>query len=269
MASLGFIGLGNMGAAILKGFRASPASEGVSVYGYDAFPERGRLVEQYGGQFLSGELELAGKCKYILIAVKPGQVGEVARKIAPALNADSVVISICAGISAEFIRASANAGDLKIVRVMPNMAITLGLGASAAAFSGGLSEEEKAFAVRVFESCGVVEIIPSDKMNEIICINGSSPAFIYLFAKCFTDYAARCGIDEKAALNLFSRTLEGAAKMLTESGTGIDELVAQVASKGGTTARGLDALRENGFASAVEKACEACTERAYELGEQA
>ncbi|MDR0222943.1 MAG: pyrroline-5-carboxylate reductase [Oscillospiraceae bacterium] len=267
MAALGFIGLGNMGAAVLKGFCASPASKTVSLYGYDASAEKKPLLERYGGRFLSSEVEVAEKCEYVFLAVKPQQAGEVLRKAAPALTARSVVISICSGITAEFIRARTR-GDLKVVRVMPNTPMMLGLGASAVSSDGLVSPKELGFALSIIESCGIAEIIPSGKMNEIICVNGSSPAFIYLFAKCFIDYAVECGIDEKAALNLFSQTLAGAAKMLSCSGMGVGELIAQVTSKGGTTAAGLEKLRSGGFAETVRAACEACTSRAYELGEQ-
>ena len=73
------------------------------------------------------------------------------------------------------------------------------------------------------------------------------------------------GIDEKAATDLFAKSLIGSARMITDSGKTIDELITMVSSKGGTTIAGLDKLRANSLDKAVKECCEACTARAYEL----
>ena len=102
-------------------------------------------------------------------------------------------------------------------------------------------------------------------MKEIIAINGSSPAFIYLYAKGFIDYAASVGIDSGAAMELFAQSLIGSAKMMTDSGYSIDELIKMVSSPGGTTLAGLDRLYEGKLTDVVNNCCESCTKRAYEL----
>ena len=107
--------------------------------------------------------------------------------------------------------------------------------------------------------------IAPEQMKEVIAINGSSPAFIYLFAKGFLDYAARVGLPEQSAKELFVQSLIGSAKMITDSGYSIDELIRQVSSPGGTTLAGLDQLYEGKMLDAVQNACDSCTKRAYEL----
>ena len=102
-------------------------------------------------------------------------------------------------------------------------------------------------------------------MKEIIAINGSSPAFIYLFAKGFIDYAEGAGIDRQSATELFAQSLIGSAKMMTDSGYTIDELIKMVSSPGGTTLAGLDRLYEGNLTDTVKNCCESCTKRAYEL----
>ena len=104
-----------------------------------------------------------------------------------------------------------------------------------------------------------------DKMKEIIAINGSSPAFIYLYAKGFVQYAESVGIDGQTALELFAKSLIGSAKMLTDSGKTVDELIKMVSSPGGTTLAGLDGLYEGKLTDVVADCCERCTKRAYEL----
>jgi len=256
MTTLGFIGTGNMGSAIMRGVPSGFAE----IYACDPSPKPDLPCE-----YLANELETAEKCDFLLLAVKPQSAEEVLLKIAPAITPEKVIISICAGISSEFIRKRTRP-DAKVVRVMPNTPAMIGLGASAVSFTGNVIDEEQDFALELLEKCGIARVIPEDKMNEIICINGSSPAFIYLFAKCFTDYAADNGISGETALRLFSQSLIGAGNMLVSSGMSADELIAQVSSKGGTTVAGLEQLREKGFEQAARAACEACTKRAYELG---
>ncbi|MDE6729850.1 MAG: pyrroline-5-carboxylate reductase, partial [Oscillospiraceae bacterium] len=112
---------------------------------------------------------------------------------------------------------------------------------------------------------GMTEEIAENKMKEIIAINGSSPAFIYLFAKAFVDYARTENIPESAALSLFAQSLIGSAEMLTKSGYTIEELIKMVSSPGGTTLAGLDELYKGNLEQTVQNACESCTRRAYEL----
>lgn len=151
---------------------------------------------------------------------------------------------------------------------MPNTPMMLGLGASAISRADGVTDEEFAFAKSVIESCGIAEEVPINKMKEIIAVNGSSPAFIYLFAKGFVDYAKSVDIDPDAALKLFAQSLVGSAKMLTDSGMTVDELIKQVSSPGGTTIAGLDKLYEGKLTDTVDECCKACTARAYELAKK-
>jgi pyrroline-5-carboxylate reductase len=277
MKTLGFIGLGNMGMALLEGFANSKSSDGVVIYGYDSSIYKKGKVKSYGGIWADSEIEIVEKCKYILLAVKPQTLGDVLMKIKKSFNAEHVIISICAGISDEYIR-SRTRDDLSIVCVMPNTPMMLREGASSISIDpqsiGVVSQEEIdeeigkkfGFIFSLLASCSqVVEYIQPDKMNSAICINGSSPAFIFNLAKSIVDYAKEQGIEERKALNLFAQSLIGSAKMLTESGMTPDELIAQVKSPGGTTEAGLAAAQNAGFDEAVKAYCEACTKKAREL----
>ena len=172
--------------------------------------------------------------------------------------------AICAGITDEYI-ASKTLSGAKVVLVMPNTPLLLGEGATALSRSNSVSDEEFSLVCSIFGACGIYSVIPKDKMKEIIAINGSSPAFIYLYAKAFIDYADSVGIGREVATELFAKSLIGSAKMITDSGRTIEELIEMVSSKGGTTIAGLEKLREGGLEKAVSECCKACTKRAYEL----
>lgn len=259
MNRLGVLGTGNMGSAIINGINNSNMD--IEVFAYDKDSEK---LSSLSVRTCSDEKSLVSECKYVLLAVKPQVLGDVLDELASAVTENTVFISICAGISEDFIR-SHTISDAKVVLVMPNTPMMLGAGASAMAKGDNVSDEEFSFACSVIGSCGITEVVPMDKMKEIICINGSSPAFIYLFAKGFIDFASENGIDADAAMKLFSATLVGSAKMLTESGMTVDELIKQVSSPGGTTIAGLEMLYKGDIVGDVKNACSACTDRAYEL----
>ncbi len=265
MNKLGFIGFGNMGGAIVRGVNNKLGNTAVFVFDKDAKKLDG--LSNFGATAAGSVNEIAKRCDYVLLAVKPQQLDEVLEEIKKANNHDIVIISICAGISADYIR-ERTFKDAKIVLVMPNTPMMLGMGASAMCKCGDVSDKQFAFAKKIIGSCGITETIPEDKMKEIIAINGSSPAFIYIYAKGFMQYAEKVGIDGGAALRLFAQSLMGSAKMMTESGMTIDELIKQVSSPGGTTLAGLQELYNGKLTDTVVKACEACTKRAYELGEK-
>ena len=264
MAAVGFIGAGNMGYAIIKGICGSQRDGGLSLYAYDVAAAALERLAEFGVKPCSDETELVKKCDYIFLAVKPQQLDPVMDKIGGAVTRDKVIISICAGITADYI-CSKTLPEAKAVLVMPNTPLLLGEGASALSRNGNVSDSEFEFVKNIFASCGKAAVVPENKMKEIIAVNGSSPAFIYLFAKAFIDYADSVGIDSGAAKELFAQSLVGSAKMITDSGYTIDELIKMVSSPGGTTLAGLDELYRGKLEETVTKACESCTRRAYEL----
>lgn len=264
--NIGFIGAGNMGTAIMKGISTNSVGENIRLFAYDPDTAKVDALSGYGVESCTSETELTEKCKYIFFAVKPQVIGKVIENAAPAVTSEKVLISIAAGITDEFV-VSKTIPDAKVILVMPNTPLLLGEGASALSHNENVTEDEFEVILNVFRSCGKAAVISKDKMKEIIAINGSSPAFIYLFSKYFIDYAASVGIDSDAAKELFSQSLIGSAKMITDSGYTIDELIKMVSSPGGTTLAGLDRLYEGNLADTVKNCCESCTNRAYELSE--
>lgn len=257
---VGVIGTGNMGGAIIGGLLSS----GSEVSAYDTDSEKLAALEKQGVRPAASGGELCQTCKYIILAVKPQVFGAVLSGIKDFVRAENVIISIAAGITEEYI-GKQTIPNVRTVIVMPNTPFLLGKGATAMAKGTYTSEEEFEAAADIFRTGGSVEFVPMDKMKEIIAVNGSSPAFIYLYAKGFVDYAESVGIDREAALRLFAQSLIGSAAMMTDSGKSIDELIKMVSSPGGTTLAGLDALYEGNLTSIAADCCKRCTKRAYEL----
>ncbi|MBR2912638.1 MAG: pyrroline-5-carboxylate reductase [Oscillospiraceae bacterium] len=264
MITIGFIGAGNMGFAIMKGAAESALAESMRIYAFDPDEEKLARLNTYGISSCASGIEVIEKSKYVFLAVKPQMFDVVLDQIAPAISEDTVLVSIAAGITAKYIR-SKTLPNAKVILVMPNTPLLLGEGATALAKCAPTNDEEFSAVRNIFDICGKTAEVPENKMKEIIAVNGSSPAFIYLFAKAFVDYAAKEGISSETALPLFAQSLIGSAKMLTDSGYTIEELIRMVSSPGGTTLAGLDQLYNGKLEETVDAACTACTKRAYEL----
>lgn len=262
---LGFLGAGNMGTAMMRGIAASDiCKSGMigEILAYDTDADKLAALAEIGVQGCESAQALADAVDFLVLAVKPQVLGGVLDALT--LRRQQVIISICAGISAEFIR-SHTIPDARVILVMPNTPLMLGLGATALAKCEGVTDGEFALAKAMFATCGIAEEVPQAQMREVIAVNSSSPAFLYLYAKGFLDYAASVGMDEGAALRLFAQAMVGSAKMLTDSGKSVDELIRMVSSPGGTTLAGLDKLYAGNLTDTVKNCCEACTARAYEL----
>lgn len=258
---IGFIGAGNMATAILHGMLSGSAQWNISVYDVDA--SRSALWGKLGCHVCSSSKELAKNSDIIFLAVKPQNIDDVLRDIADSLESGTLIISIAAGVSIKKIRNII--GDYPVVRVMPNACMTVMEGASAVSFSDNVTEAQLDTAVKIFRSCGTVEVIDESLQDAVIGVNGSSPAYVFLFAKAVVDEAEAEGIDRTAALELICGTLRGSAKMMLENNS-IDELISIITSRGGTTEAALRVLNENGFYDSLRKATQACLKRARELG---
>lgn len=261
---VGFIGAGNMGAAIMRGIAGGELSEKISLYATDVDEKKLKALEEIGVEPVSDAESLISECQYVFLAIKPQMFEDVLNDFGKCFKEDSVIVSIAAGITGEYIK-SKTLPDAKVVLVMPNTPFLLGEGATALAKVNPITDEEFEFVCNIFKVGGETAVVSENKMKEIIAINGSSPAFIYLFAKGFIDYAKSVDISEETAKTLFCKSLIGSAKMITESGYSIDELIKMVSSPGGTTLKGLDELYKGNLTEIVEKCCDACTKRAYEL----
>ena len=264
MNTIGFLGTGNMGTAILKGIAGSSMKSETKLYAYNPTAAKVDALASYGVQKCSSEAEVAAASQYLFLAIKPQKFDEVLPRIADAITEATVLVSIAAGIGVEYIR-KLTKPNAKVVLAMPNTPLLLGCGATALATEAPVSDAEFAVVRRIFDACGMTAVIEPAQMKEIIAINGSSPAFIYLFAKGFLDYAEQVGLSGDVAKELFAQSLIGSAKMITDSGYSIAELIRQVSSPGGTTLAGLDRFYAGNLTDVVQDACDHCTRRAYEL----
>jgi len=264
--TLGFIGAGNMASAIVNGIIGTKTFPANRVFIFDIHKDKcENLKTKTGIQVANSVEKLTETCDIIFLAVKPQNFAEVLAAAKAAVNEHKLFVSIAAGISSGYIIDSLNCG-CPVIRTMPNTPLLIGKGATAMCRTANVSDENFEFVQSLFAACGTVTVLKESQMNAVISVSGSSPAYVYLFAKAIMDSAVKQGIDADTALKLICQTLEGSAEMLRQPDSTPEALIKMVSSRGGTTLKALDVFYEHGFEQMVDDAMTACTKRAEELG---
>lgn len=264
MALFGFIGVGNMGYALLKASYKTFGQEEV-IY-YDASMERCSLISNELNILPENDnIALINKCKYLVLVVKPQYFSHVLEEIKGQVSPEHIIVSIAAGISIDSIK-SILGSKVRVVRAMPNTPALISKGSTGVSFSMDIfHDHEKAHIDSFFQSFGEYEVFNEEMMNAVTCASGSSPAYVYTFIEALADSVVNLGIPRDKAYQLVAQTVMGAASMVLETGEHPGVLKDQVCSPGGTTIAGIKALEENSFRNAIMKATDACYRRANEL----
>lgn len=264
MAKIGFIGMGNMGTAIMRGLlKTYKPEELLFTSAHEAKMQK--ITEETGVAHVSTATDCAEQVKYLVLAVKPQVLPTVFKKLNGKIRKDQVVISIAAGYAIADLQAGL--GDsARIVRSMPNTPAMVGEGMSGVSYDEALfTDEEKDVIDGFFTSFGKMEKVDEKLMDVVGSASGCSPAYVYMFIEALADGCVKNGLPRQAAYKMVAQAVLGSAKMVLETGKHPGELKDMVCSPGGTTIEGLAALEENGFRGAIIKACDANFEKNKKL----
>jgi pyrroline-5-carboxylate reductase len=261
-----FLGAGNMAKALLCGAVQSGALAKEQLGATDVRREAlDALVAELGVRAFADNASAAAWAQVVVLCVKPQVISPVLAEIAGALRPETLVISIAAGVPLSRLSAGL-AGHTRIIRAMSNTPALVGAGASALACAAGVSEEDLAHALRLFNAIGLTVQVEEKLIDGVTGLSGSGPAYGFVAIEALADAGVREGLARDVALRLAAQTLLGAAKMVLETGAHPGALKDMVTSPGGTTIAGLAALEKGGLRAALMAAVEAASARARELG---
>jgi len=265
--SVGFVGAGNMGEALIKGLLAANLVPAEAIHATDVRLERVKeLNRQYGIQVASDNAELIRHADIVILAVKPQIMEAVLTEIAPAVTRRKLLISIAAGVSTAKIRAVLHK-DARLIRVMPNTPALVREGVTAVAKAEGLEADDLETAGEIFSAVGRVVVLGEELMDAVTGLSGSGPAYIAVVIESLADGGVRMGLDRITAMTLATQTVLGAATLLRETGLHPGAVKDMVCSPGGTSIAGIAALEEGGIRTTFIKAVERATQRSRELGQ--
>jgi len=256
------VGCGNMAGAMLQGWLAGGMA-----------PQRFTVADPAPRDLPDGVRKLdaippEGKFDVLLLGVKPQLLAGIAPQVEALAGPGTVVLSILAGVELAVLKGHFRRAT-GLVRVMPNLAASLGKSPMAVA-EHGLDEAGRASVVELLAPLGTLEWIGEDEFDLVTALAGSGPAFVYRFIDALASASARLGLPEDKAGRLALAMVEGAAALAASSEHGPAELARRVASRGGVTQAGLDALDEGGSLHAlVETTLRAARDRSAEMAAEA
>jgi pyrroline-5-carboxylate reductase len=269
MTGLGFIGAGNMGEAMIRGVLSAKLFSADRVVVCD--PAAGRaeaLRHRFGVSVASSVEELLAACDTVVIALKPQVLPAVLGGISRDAARGKTFISIVAGVKTAVFERALGEGA-KVVRTMPNTPVQVGMGSTGIYFAAGVDPATRERVRAVFSSFGEVAEMPREELLDVVtALSGSGPAYAFLFLEALADGAVRAGMGRGEAYRLAAATLEGAARMVRETGKHPAELKDMVMSPGGTTAAGIAALERGAFRATVMDAVLSAWQRSRELSGQ-
>jgi len=258
----GFIGAGNMGAALLRSVAAAVGGENVAVF--DLSEEKAAKAASLTGAACVSAEEIYKNSKFIFFAVKPNAIEKVLSGAASQIKGKSVIVSMAAGISIAKIRSAV--GSDNVIRIMPNTPAAIGEGMILYTPDKSIAPDDEKEFLAVMDRCGVVDKIDEKLIDAASALSGCGPAFVYMFIEGLADGAVACGLSREKALLYAKQTILGAASLSMTSGKHPEELKDAVCSPGGTTIEGVLALERSSFRSAAADAVIAAYEKTSKLG---
>ena len=255
-----------MATAICSGLLEKKMVHNCDVLASDKSAEaRNRFFGLTGVKCIDSNQQALDFADIIILAVKPQNVEEVLSPLVEKCS-QKFLISIVAGFSISRLKHLSNSE--RIVRVMPNTPVMVGMGATVYSCSTSVSQQEKNRVARIFESVGIAIEMPEEKLDAVTGLSGSGPAYVFEFIQAMIQAGKEVGLDEEVSLHLTVQTLQGAAKMVEKKVGTPDELRDAVTSPGGTTQAGLNVLKKSNFRELMLKVVCAATERSIELGKK-
>lgn len=259
---VGFIGVGNMGGAIMRGAFQSGFLTPYETMAYDVSEKQlTALTEAYPIQVAESNAQLAKECEWIILAVKPVYMRGVLDEIQKYVH-NRKVISIAAGWTMDMlIDALGKDNSAQVLRVMPNTPALVGEGYTALCEETTFTKQAMIWAKELFSTLGMVQVLPERLFDAVVAVSGSSPAYVFMFIEAMADAAVKQGMPRKMAIQAAAQAVLGSAKMVLETKEHPAALKDNVCSPAGTTIEAVETLERKGFRAAIMEAMDVCARK--------
>ena len=254
---LGFVGAGNMGGGLARGWAAASGEPGApdAMLFADADPKRAEaLAGEVGGEAVEGNLAVADNADLVILAVKPNVLDEVAADLR---QAGTPVLSILAGTTLKTLHEALP--GLDVIRVMPNLGAQLRQGVLCVAYGESVDETERERVAELLGLVGEVIELDEDLIDAATAIMGCSPGYLALVAEVLVEEGVKLGLTEEQTTRMVAKAMSATGGLLELHEPGA--LKRAVASPGGMTEAGLNALEEHKLQETLRAAVDASLER--------
>lgn len=263
--NIGFIGCGKMAGAIIKGIIKSGFVSSDKVFASKSSPENlEETARKLGVEITLDNKLLVQKSDIVFIAVKPNQVKDVLDEVKDFI-AGKPVVSVAAGVTTSYLEENLPP-KTSVIRVMPNTPVLVNEGMCGICGGKWVKDDELKYISNMLETIGKCIIVSESQMDIVTAISGSGPAFFYKVINDIARAGEKLGLEYEKSLLLSIQTAIGSAKMALNRDISMEELINNVATKGGCTRVGVDSMlgadTEKIFYDVIQKTAQ----KAGELG---
>ena len=264
--TLGFFGAGKMAEGIVQALAAAGTIDLKDVIMAETCAPRAReMAKRYGVKTTPDARVVANEASAIFLAVRPQDVAMLAEQVRPFLSKRRLVVSIVAGKSLKALR-NLFGPHVRLVRVMPNLALRAKEGMCAFCPAKNALKADARLVASILGAAGRTVLLKERDFDAVTALSGSGPAFFAYMEEAMVDGGVKLGLKPAVARLLAEQTMLGTAAYLRQSGADLGTFISGVATKGGTTAAGMDVLRASDFKHVVAATLAAAAQRSSELG---
>lgn len=263
---LGFFGAGKMAEGIVQAVAAAGSYDLKEVVMAESYQPRAKeMAKRYRVKTVPDVEQAAKEADAIFLSVKPQDVAAVAERVKPLLTSKKLVVSIVAGKSLATLRKMFGA-KVRLIRVMPNLALRAKEGMCAICPAKNATKADVKLVSSILGAAGQTAVLKEKDFDAVTALSGSGPAFFAFMEEAMSEGGVKLGLKPDVARKLAEQTMLGTAAYLRQSGADLGEFIAGVATKGGTTAAGMDVMRASEFKDIVASTLAAAAARSAELG---
>ncbi len=265
-ATIGFIGSGVMGEAMVKGLLGKTLIPPDCIIASDVREERvAEVTARYGCRGTLNNCEVATHADVLVLAVKPQVMGRVLGELRGCVKPTALVLSIAAGVP---IRTIANGlAHAAVVRAMPNTPAQIGQGITVWTATPQVNAQQLAQTETILGAFGeYVQVDDESYLDMATALSGTGPAYVFLFMEALVDAGVHLGFSRHVAEKLVLQTMRGAVEYAAQAGRHLATLRNQVTSPGGTSAEAIYHLEKGGLRTVISRAVWAAYQRSVALG---
>ncbi len=241
---IGIIGLGNLGSALTKGL-----SKQYKITIFDI--ENDKIANNLYDNVSSGTIDEVLNNDIVILSLKPHIILDFLKENSSKINSDTIIVSVAAGVTISNLELSYNG---KIVRTMPNIPVKNNNGMTAVSFNNNCSKKDIDQIKTLFSSIGNITTIKEELFDAFTAISGSLPAFVYLFIESIKEGGIAAGYNKEDIYKVITTSIKGSCDTFLDNNLEFNDLLKTIATKGGTTIEGLNALQKNNFENTVKNA---------------
>lgn len=264
--TIGCIGCGNMGGALLRGFANTLSQQCWRLLGYDTNPSKMNKLKSCGIISMSGIPQLANEADIIIFAVKPQYIDGVLTEAQVAMKKNKIAVSIAAGISLATLRAKLGL-DCKIARCMPTTTALVGKGIFAFCFDPIDAQKEwEEEILHLFGNIGLCQQIPEAQFTAYTALIGAGPAYIFQIMQAFCQAGVTLGFQHNQCRQMITELLSGVTLLAQEkTDAHLSSLRDDVCSPGGVTIAGINYMERAALSGIIIDAVLAAHKRGNEM----